>query len=155
LSLTDGEGNLIKAVTLEMSPHETRVYKLQEILDEVKTRSLKLGGISIEHLGKPGDLMAQCFVLRRNKGFSASLQFEDPKFVTDYTLEGAGILLGSEGLTKHAGSVSRIESFSGHLLVRNISTQTVTINPQVQRTRHPNQLPEIQLRAGEAKEIVV
>ena len=155
LSLTDGEGNPIKSLTLEMSPNETRVYKLQEILDEAKTGSAKLGGISIDHLGKPGDLMAQCFVLRRNKGFSASLQFEDPKSVAESTLEGAGILLGSEGLTKHAGSVSRIESFSGHLLVRNISTQAVTINPQVQRAGHPNQLPEVKLQAGEAKDILV
>lgn len=149
LTLTDGEGNPIKSVTLDMSPYETRLYKLREILGEDKRRSARVGGIFVEHLGKPGDLMAQCFVLRRSKGFSASFQFEDPKGAADSRLEGAGILLGNDDSVKHS------ELFSGRLLLRNTSSEPVVVKPLVQSGTLPSSLPEIRLKAGEAREILV
>jgi hypothetical protein len=149
LSLVDVDGTGIKALELNLSPHETKVYKLSEALDEGRRHSATLGGISIEHQGKAGDLRAQCFILRRNKGFSASLQFEDPKNFTDSRLEGAGILLGNEdGLSQSA-------VFTGHLLVRNVSAEAVTVKPWVQHAGQPHPLPDVQLKPGGVAEVLV
>jgi hypothetical protein len=78
LTLTGSDGRVVKSVALDMSPHQTRVYKLHELLNDASFTD-KVGGVSIEHQGHPGDLRAQSFILRRSIGFSASLQFEDPK----------------------------------------------------------------------------
>jgi len=148
LTLTDSDGHAIKSVALDMAPHQTRVYKLHELLDEAMF-SQKVGGISIEHAGRPGDLRAQSFILRRSIGFSASLQFEDPKAVVDSRLEGAGVLVGSEEGVSHAAL------FSGHLLLRNVSAEAVTVKAQVQRAANPDPLADVHLEAGEAKEVLV
>lgn len=148
LTLTDSDGHALKSMPLDMAPHQTRIYKLHELLDDAML-SHKVGGISIEHLGSPGDLRAQSFVLRRNIGFSASLQFEDPQAAVDSQLEGAGVLIGDEE------TFGRPKLFSGHLLLRNVSVKPVTVKAQVQRGAKPDPLPDVHLEAGEAREILV
>jgi len=73
LTLAGSDGHAIKSLTLNMDPHQTRVYKLHELLGDASFTE-KVGGVSIEYQGQPGDLRAQSFILRRSIGFSASLK---------------------------------------------------------------------------------
>ncbi len=146
MTLTDSAGQEINSNALNLAAHETKVFELDDMVSLEKT---PLGGISIQHGAKAGALLAQGFVQEAEIGFSANLQFEDPATFGDSKLEGAGVLVGS-GDTGPAGP-----RFTGHLLLRNISADPVTVNPVLQRGSFVQPLGATTLQSGDVREIVV
>jgi hypothetical protein len=146
LSLTGAQGGGTKSVPLRLGAHETQVFSLRELVDPDRT---SVGGISIRHGAQPGALMAQGFALQPQTGFSANFPFQDPATFGDSTLEGAGVFVGHEDTAPGA------PLFSGHLLIRNTSSDPLTASPILQRGQFQQPLAPVRLQPGEAREILV
>ncbi len=146
LWLTGTQGQQINSVPLSLGAHETRVFNLRELVDPAHA---SVGGISIRHGAQPGALMAHGFALRPQTGFSANLPFQDPATFGDSKLEGAGVFVGHEGTAPGA------PPFSGHLLIRNTSSNPLTASPVLQRGQFQQALAPVQLQPGETREILI
>lgn len=146
LILSEADGHELEPVALTWAPHQTRVFRLHELV-EMKKHSL--GGISIRHEGRPGALLAHGFVVQRLTGFSANLQFEDPATFGDAKLEGAGVLVGRETETVDG------PLFFGHLFLRNVSLEPVEVSGVLQRGDFQHPLPPALLQPGNVREIPV
>lgn len=74
--------NELPAVTrqLTLSALETRVIRTDQLGAPVSPydRSTQVGGISLSHSGRPGDVMAFCMFSRPDVGFSTQVLFDDP-----------------------------------------------------------------------------
>jgi hypothetical protein len=146
LRLTKADGSEVKSVALELAAHETHVLNLREL---VARDDAELGGISIRHNAAPGSLMAQVFVTQSEIGFSANLPLADPGTFGDSKLEGEGVLIGKENIVPAA------PEFSGHLLLRNASSDPVTVSTTLQRGDFQKSLAPVLLQPGDAREIIV
>ena len=109
LSNTTGEPLAVSAVVdgfappprrgpldLTLSPHETRVLNVPR--DFAGGRTLReAGGISVEHAGQPGALLARALIGEAATGYSAVVEFVDPRTAKSSELHGAGLRLGEAG----------------------------------------------------------
>jgi hypothetical protein len=83
-----------------LRPYEAKVIHLDGLfLPYFKGKLGPAGGISIEHDGKPGDLVARGFLSNDSTGYSASVDFVDASMAQSSALHGGGFRLGPVGKT--------------------------------------------------------
>lgn len=85
----DGSVLLSRAVTLD--PHGSRQFHSPEINQQ---RSGSVGGISIQHDGAPGAILAAGYVQSASRHISTSISFVDPATLYGSNIYGAGVQLG-------------------------------------------------------------
>ncbi len=139
------EGHELKRHPLPLAAHQTRFVNLRQLVAREDALS---GGISIQHDGLPGAILAEGFVLDRDAGFSLNLPFQDPATFGDSKLEGAGVMIG---LSNDSGQPA--VQFSGRLLLRNVSSAPITASPVLQRGTEQTALGSVNLAPGEARVI--
>ncbi len=82
--------------TFALTPHETRIVDLQQdIIGNSGGVLMQVGGISIEHSGPKGALLARGMIQDDSSGYSAAVQFTDPQNAKSSKLHGAGLRLGT------------------------------------------------------------
>lgn len=132
-------------LALSLAPHETRVMDLQQ--DVVGRRGgilSKAGGISLEHGGSAGALVARAFVEDASEGYSSVVEFYDPRRTLSNQLHGAGLRLGEA-----AG-----EKLSSTLVARNVGDVETIVTGRLPYSRSDGStgvlsLPEQKLEPGE------
>jgi len=139
---------------LTLAPRETRLINLRQIatsgngsVKSVKALA-RVGGISVEHSGGSGALLARGMIEDASKGYSAVIEFSDPLRAKKSRLDGTGLRLGKAGGKK----------LTPVLVARNVGdTPTVLTGriPYVDRNggRQVLALPDTELAAGQTKEI--
>jgi len=88
-------------VALPLAPHQTAVLDPQSVKDNGEPVWAEVGGISIQHTGTPGALMARGLIQQPSTGFSSGIWFSDPQKFKSSRLDGAGLrlgIVGNEGL---------------------------------------------------------
>lgn len=84
-----------ESTMFDLSPHETRVINMQrEFTGRSGAALQKAGGISLEHFGSTGELVARAMVQEASVGYSSPVQFSDPQAAKSNELHGAGLRLG-------------------------------------------------------------
>ncbi|MGI9106676.1 MAG: hypothetical protein ACR2G4_10555 [Pyrinomonadaceae bacterium] len=135
--------------SLTLAPRETRLFELPRDFNNCHGCALlKVGGISLEHTGTPGALLARAFVSQAETGFSSSVQFIDPGKSRSTTLHGAGLRLGRSGG----------DELSPVIVARNIGDSETVIKARIPYTTGDGQmsalsLPQLRLSAGETKQL--
>lgn len=130
-----------------LQPHETRMTGLQDLLtDRVVSELPEVAGISIEHQGQPGTLLARGTVQEPAKGYSSAIQFIDPGARRTTKLRGTGLRLGQVGG----------EELRPVVVARNIGDSAVVISGKIPFTAKDGRIDalpihKIRLRAGESK----
>jgi hypothetical protein len=108
-----------RPLTIVLNPFETRVMDVKrDLIGNRGGTLLQLGGISLQHSGWPGALLARAMIQEPATGYSASVQFFDPQTAKSSKLNGAGLRLsrvGGERLTPvvaayNAGSTETVVS---------------------------------------------
>jgi len=104
-------------VTVELSPHETRLLNLKTDLFEAGQGALsRLGHISVEHTGPSGAVTARGMAQDAEKGYSLSIQFSDPQAARSSSYHGAGLRLGAAGGTVQFTARQRDRNCYGQVL---------------------------------------
>ena len=86
------------STTVALLPHETRLLHVQEDLFGNGSGAMsRLGGISVEHNGPAGAVLARGFAQEPAKGYSLAVQFSDPQGAKSSAYQGAGLRLGVAG----------------------------------------------------------
>lgn len=135
---------------LTLMSHETRVVNLRE-RTSVNDRSLpEIGGISLEHSGPKGALMARVLIQEAATGYSAVAELVDPEKSKSSRLQGAGLRLG-----KVAG-----EELTPAVVARNVGDSHTTVTGRIPYTRRDGGagvvvLPRVQLAPGQTKAVNV
>lgn len=146
VTITRADGSDAKVVSVPLPPHFQRSLRLRDI---VAREYGSIGGISIEHDGRPGELMAQGFVTIASRGYSGNLELSDPATFGEAKLHGAGVLVGQ---VVQGQMNARL---SGHLLARNTSGSPIIIAPTLIYGEIRHDLMTRELRPGESAEILV
>jgi len=77
---------------ISLAPWETRVLDiLRDIAGHQNGHIHSEGGISITHTGAPGAVLARMFIAKRNKGYSAAVNFVDPEATASQRWHGSGL----------------------------------------------------------------
>ena len=139
------EQNIPLQMTLQ--PHETRMTSLQDLLtDQVVSELPEVAGISIEHQGQPGALIARGMLKEPAKGYSSAIQFADPARMRTTKLYGTGLRLGQIGG----------DELRPIVVARNIGDSTAVISGKIPFTAKDGRIDslpisKVRLRAGESK----
>lgn len=139
------------SATVELSPHETRLLNVQEDLFGNDHGAMsRLGGISVEHNGPAGALLARGFAQEASKGYSLAVQFADPQGAKSSAYQGAGLRLGVAGG----------EALTPVVVAYNASTEEATVTGRMPYATGDGgtaevSLPEVRLSPGESREIDV
>ncbi len=88
-----------KAIDILLDPRETRVVDVPKAftIGSLGQDKWASGAISIEHSGKPGQVVARGLVEDRQLRYSNSIEFKDPGAGASRSLHGAGLRLGNVG----------------------------------------------------------
>ena len=139
------------STTVALLPHETRLLHVQEDLFGNGSGAMsRLGGISVEHNGPAGAVLARGFAQETAKGYSLAVQFSDPQGAKSSAYQGAGLRLGVAGG----------EALTPVAVAYNAGTQEATVTGRMPYTTSDGgtaevSLREVRLRPGEAREIDV
>ncbi|MGH9764196.1 MAG: hypothetical protein ACREAC_25460, partial [Blastocatellia bacterium] len=82
----------------ELGPHQTRVFSLHDLAGAgllPAAGSRNAGGITVEHQGEPGSVLAYGMASQSDIGFSSHFPFEDPAMAMSTSLSAAHILVGA------------------------------------------------------------
>lgn len=139
--VTSENGGTLRQIPVPLGPHHSRLINLRSIVGSGVDSQ---GGISIEHDGPPGGIMAEGFITQRAKGFTSNLRFLDPGGFGGNKLHGAGVYLP-------AGR----PAFRGHLLLRNISGESVAVKPILRDGDEEISLGEHVIEPGASKKLTV
>ncbi|HEX8458963.1 MAG TPA: hypothetical protein VF656_16840, partial [Pyrinomonadaceae bacterium] len=83
---------------LTLAPHETRVLDvLRDLAGHGSGRLAEAGGVSLEHSGAGGALLARLLIQEADRGYSAWARFVDPAKAKSTKYQGAGLRLGTSG----------------------------------------------------------
>ncbi len=137
-------------VTIELQPHETRLLDVQRDFFGKSRGMSRFGGISLEHSGPAGAVLARGFAQETAKGYSLAVQFSDPQKSKTSGYQGAGLRLGTAGgdaltpvaVAYNAGDTEAI--VTGRLPYTTTDGLTAYVT-----------LPDIHLEPGETEEIDV
>jgi len=131
---------------LILQPHQTVL--IDPALDSFDRPAVmhETGGLSINHSGKPGALIARAMIQNPLIGFSSAVQFADPGKAKSSRLHGAGLRLG-----EIAG-----EDLTPMLVARNTGDETAVLHGRIRYIKKDGGggvtlLREVKLRAGEVK----
>lgn len=136
-------------VTLNLMPHETRVLDVWQDLGGDKVRALpNAGGVSLQHSGPKGALVARAFIEEPTTGYSTVVEFYDPHRAKTSQLHGAGIRLGSIAS----------EQLTSVVVARNVGSADTVVTGRMPYTTSDGSmaaasLPEIRLAPGEARAV--
>jgi Bacterial Ig-like domain (group 2) len=139
------------SATVELSPHETRLLNVQEDLFGNDHGAMsRLGGISVEHNGPAGAVLARGFAQENECGYSLAVQFADPQGAKSWAYQGAGLRLGVAGG----------EALTPVAVAYNASAEEATVTGRMPYTTSDGataevSLPEVRLSPGESREIDV
>lgn len=130
-----------------LAPWETRVLDiLSDLVGNGSGTVHTAGGISIDHNGQPGQILARMYTARPNVGYSATAPFVDPETTASQRWHGSGLRFRNlDGTPLRTG-----------IALRNVGTQLSRVNGKIIYTK-PNGdlativLPERQIGAGAAK----
>ncbi len=111
------------AFRLWLHPRETRVIDVRELAGKKSTLP-ETGGISIEHSGRSGALLARGVIEESAMGYSSAIQFVDPANGKSSRLHGAGLRLG-----RVAG-----EELTPVIVARNIGGRESTLTGRIPYT---------------------
>lgn len=134
------------AFTLTLSAHETRVIDAQQDVVGKRGGALaEVGGITLEHTGDAGALLARVLMQDAAAGYSVSARFYDPQKGKSTKLHGAGLRLGSV-----AG-----KQLTPVVVARNVGGSRTTVTGRIPYTRADGSdgtasLPDLRLAPGEA-----
>lgn len=81
-------------VDVALGAHETRVLSLDDIAGKTARKLPTVGGISINHSGVKGGLLARAMVEEPATGYSDVIEFSDPGRAKTSKLNGAGLRIG-------------------------------------------------------------
>lgn len=132
---------------MTLQPHETRITGLQDLLtDRIVSELPEVAGISIEHQGQPGALIARGMLKEPAKGYSSAIQFADPARMRTTKLYGTGLRFGQIGG----------DELRPVVVARNIGDSTVVISGKIPFTAKDGRIDslpisKVRLRAGESK----
>lgn len=112
---------------VSLSPHESRVLNLGEMKLPFSSGHGhgKLGGITVEHTGKPGGVIAYGMLVNESNGFSTQFRFEDPEGRRTDSLIGAHVLVGSTELP----GLPSTKAFSAMAALRNTTGIPMEVSP--------------------------
>jgi hypothetical protein len=139
------------SATVELSPHETRLLNVQEDLFGNDHGAMsQLGGISVEHNGPAGAVLARGFAQENDCGYSLAIQFADPQGAKSSAYQGAGLRLGVAGG----------EALTPVAVAYNAGAEEATVRGRMPYTTSDGgaaevSLPEVRLSPGESREIDV
>jgi hypothetical protein len=86
------------SATVKLAPHETRLLNVQgDLFGNDHGAMSRLGGISVEHNGPAGAVLARGFARESARGYSLAVQFADPQGAKSSAYQGAGLRLGTAG----------------------------------------------------------
>ncbi|MCI0540563.1 MAG: hypothetical protein L0Z50_35635 [Verrucomicrobiales bacterium] len=141
VNITSIDGGTIKSFAVPLGPHHSRSINLRDILAREHD---SLGGVSVEHNGRPGAVLAEGFVTVASKGFSSNMRFHDPATFGGNALHGTGVYLPAEG-----------SSFHGYLLLRNLSSEPLTATPMLRDGDQEIPLGQLTVESGASKKVAV
>ena len=128
--------------TLALGPHETR------LIDTGKFLRSRFGGISVEHSGASGALLARGLVQEPKIGFSSAIEFRDPARAKSLRLDGVGLRLGEV----------QNEELQARTVARNVSASPTLLSGRIVYSTADGvalaiPLPDMHLGPGETKEL--
>jgi hypothetical protein len=138
-------------VTVQLQPHETRLLNVQDdLFGKGRGAMSQLGGISVQHDGPAGAVLARGFARAAAAGYSLAVQFSDPGGAKTSAYQGAGLRLGSVGG----------RSLTPVVVAYNAGTTETTVTGRLPYTMSDGgtavaALPEVRLASGETREINV
>jgi hypothetical protein len=132
---------------VELAPHETKTIDLREDFPgSGPYLNSDILGLSLEHSGAASALLARTMVYEKTRGYSNIVQFSNP---------------GGGKSSEYQGVGFQIENIAGQELtpviaVRNVGTQTTSVNARVpytkaNGTRSTITLPQETIQAGKMK----
>ena len=109
-------------------------------------------GLTLEHDGQPGDLIAAGLALDEDSGFSKPVAFSDPNWSQSQRIVVSQVLLGElpESIPSSFRDISAFKSF---LLLYNTSETPQRVNLTLATPQESYDLPEIALAGNQAVEI--
>jgi hypothetical protein len=137
------------SATVWLSPHETRLLNVQEdLLGNDHGAMSRLGGISVEHNGPAGAVLARGFAQESDSGYSLAVQFADPQGAKSSAYQGAGLRLGAAGG----------EALTPVAVAYNAGAEEATVTGRMPYTKSDGgtaevSLPKVRLSPGESREI--
>lgn len=146
----DGARPALKgSVSVELLPHETRLLDVGgDLFGPGRGAMSRLGGISVEHTGPAGAVLARGFARDAAAGYSLSVQFSDPQGAKSSAYQGAGLRLGAAGG----------EALTPVAVAHNAGTAEAVVTGRLPYTKTDGLgaevvLPETRLAPGETAEI--
>lgn len=133
-----------RPANISLLPRQTRIVDGEEFTPNGQGKLKEMIGISIEHNGKPGALLARGFASEPSSGYSSSIEFFDPAMSVSSKLDGTGLRL-----TLPDGT-----ALTPFVVARNTATTPSVIKGRLSYTTAKGtlaslMLPEIQLDPGE------
>ena len=138
-------------VDVTLSPHETRVIKVQRDKPGKGPKSKDdVGSASINHTGPKGSLIARALIKDEDSGYSLSAQFYSPQGGRSSDYQGVGLRLGKV----------RGQELTPIVVARNVGDVPTSISGRVPYTTTGGsigvvQLPKVRLAPGEAASIEI
>jgi hypothetical protein len=133
---------------LSLKPHETRVMDVQDLTGKRGGRLADVGGISVNHTGASGALLARALIQEPAVRYSSVVEFSDPQTAKSSRLDGAGLRIG-----KIAG-----EQLTQVAVARNVGDSPAVVTGRIPYTTSAGNagelsLPEVRLAPGEVKDV--
>jgi hypothetical protein len=138
-------------VDVTLSPHETRVIKMQwERRGRGPKQKDDVGSASINYTGEKGSLVARALIADKDSGYSFSAQFYSPQGGKSSGYQGVGLRLGKV----------RGQELTPIVVARNVGDVPTSISGRLPYTTESGstgvvQLPTVRLAAGEASSIEI
>ncbi len=137
-------------LTVQLQPHQTRLLNVQDdLFGKGRGAMSQLGGISVQHDGPAGAVLARGFA-RAPAGYSLAVQFSDPAGAKTSAYQGAGLRLGSVSGDSLTPVVVAYNAGATETLVTGRLPYTLSDGGTAVAT-----LPEVRLAPGETREINV
>ncbi|CAN5691104.1 hypothetical protein BH20ACI4_BH20ACI4_23080 [soil metagenome] len=131
--------------TFTLLPHQTRVLNLRQDFNDGETfANSNLVGLTLEHSGEKSVLKAHGQIRDSASGYSNIINFSNPNAGKSSELHGTGLHVGTMGG----------EQVAPFIAVKNVGTETATIQARVPYTRNNGttgivSLTSVNLQAGE------
>jgi hypothetical protein len=121
---------------------------VQDLTGKRGGRLADVGGISVNHAGAPGALLARALIQEPAVGYSSVVEFSDPQTAKSSRLDGAGLRIG-----KIAG-----EQLTQVAVARNVGDSPAVVTGRIPYTTSAGNagelsLPQVRLASGEVKEV--
>lgn len=148
--------SVVPGPSIKLSPHQTILLDINELLRDsgIDVRGIECGGLSINHNGEPGALIAFGMIEDKKRGFASSLNFIDTKGQPTSTLDGTGLLIGS---VASLGNTSKGGFFIPTLTLKNTASTgqvvEVTLTYEKNEKQESLSLPGVALDAREVRTI--